>query len=108
MRQAGSDIEMVVPRSTIYSEHPVVLIDRNMSAEKRAVTQAFIDYLWSDEAQKAFVKHYFRSSTNESFNQGKPEFAQIQLPFTVDLFGGWDKAFPDVIQNVFQQQVQKR
>ncbi|HTH51675.1 MAG TPA: sulfate ABC transporter substrate-binding protein [Pyrinomonadaceae bacterium] len=108
MKQAGSEIEMVVPKSTIYSEHPVVLIDRNMSADKRAVTQAFIDYLWSDDAQKAFVKHYFRSATNDAFNQGKPEFAQIELPFTVDMFGGWDKAFPDVIQGIFQQQVQKR
>jgi hypothetical protein len=31
------------------------------------------------------------------------------MPFTVDsMFGGWDKAFPDVIQNVFQQQVQNK
>jgi sulfate/thiosulfate-binding protein len=109
MRQAGAQIDMVVPRSTIYSEHPVVIIDRNMTDAKRAVVKAFIDYLWSDDAQKAFVKYYFRSATNEALNEGKPEFARIEMPFTVDeMFGGWDKAYLDVIQSVFQQQVQKR
>ena len=108
MRQAGAQIDMIVPRSTIYSEHPVVIIDRSMTDAKRPVVQAFIDYLWTDEAQQSFVKHYFRSVTNESFNQGKPEFAQIELPFTVDMFGGWDKAYPDVIEKVFQQQVQNK
>mgnify|MGYP003339357089 CR=1 FL=1 len=108
MRQAGAAVDMVIPRSTIYSEHPVVMIDRNMPDAKRAIVQAFIQYLWSDEAQQAFVKHYFRSSTNESFNDGKPEFATIELPFTVEMFGGWDKAYPDVIQNIFQQQVQNK
>lgn len=109
MKQLGEPIDMVVPKSTIYSEHPVVIIDRNMTDTKRVVVQAFIDYLWSDDAQKAFVKYYFRSVTDQSLNDGKPEFARIDMPFTVDeMFGGWDKAYPDVIQRVFQQQVQKR
>ena len=78
-----------------------------MTDAKRPVVQAFIQYLWSDEAQKAFVKYYLRSSTNEALNN-RPEFAKIELPFTVDMFGGWDKAFPDVIQNIFQNQVQNK
>jgi sulfate transport system substrate-binding protein len=109
MKEAGEPIEMVVPKATIYSEHPVVIIDRNMPDAKRAVVQAFIDYLWTDEAQKAFVKHHFRSVTNEALNADKPDLAKIELPFTVDsMFGGWDKAYPDVIQGVFQQQVQNK
>ena len=84
------------------------MIDRSMTDAKRPVGQAFIQYLWSDEAQKAFVKYYFRSVTNEALNQNKTEFAKIELPFTVEMFGGWEKAFPDVIQNVFQNQVQNK
>jgi sulfate/thiosulfate-binding protein len=109
MKKAGEPIDMVVPKSTIYSEHPVVIIDRNMTDAKRAIAQAFIEYLWSDEAQKAFVKYHFRSVTNDALNQATPEFAKIEMSFTVDeMFGGWDKAYPDVIQDIFQQQVQKR
>jgi sulfate/thiosulfate-binding protein len=108
MKQAGDPIDIVVPKATIYSEHPAVMIDRNMSAEKRSVVEAFVNYLWSDEAQQAFVKYHFRSVTNETFNDANPEFAKIEMPFTVQLFGGWDKAYPDIIQNIFVNQVKSK
>jgi sulfate transport system substrate-binding protein len=106
MKEAGADIDMVIPRSTIFSEHPVVVIDRNVSEAQRPVVDAFVKYLWSDEAQKAFVKNHFRSVTNESFNAANSEFAKIDQPFTVEMFGGWEKAYNDVIQNIFVKQVQ--
>ena len=108
MKEAGSPMDVVIPRSTIFSEHPAVVIDKNISAAKRPVIDAFLQYLWSDEAQQAFVKYHFRSVTNESFNQSNRELSNIELPFTIDYFGGWDKAYPDVIEKVFRDRVQKR
>jgi len=105
MKGSSADIEMVVPKSTIFSEHPAVIIDRNLSATERPAVEAFLNFLWSDEAQKAFVKNHFRSVTNESFNNANKEFAKIDQPFTVEMFGGWEKAFPDVIDKVFMKQV---
>jgi sulfate transport system substrate-binding protein len=105
MKQVGSDIEMVVPKATIFSEHPAVMIDRNLSDEKRPVVDAFLNYLWSDEAQQAFVKYNFRSVTNDSFNLENPGFAKIEMPFGVDLFGGWAKAYPEIIEGIFVNQV---
>ena len=106
MKQNFAAIDIVVPRATIFSEHPVAIIDRNVTAAKRPIVEAFINYLWTDEAQKAFVKNHFRSVTNESFNDENKEFAKIEQPFSVDMFGGWDKAYPDVIEQVFLGQVQ--
>jgi sulfate/thiosulfate-binding protein len=108
MKAAGADIEMVIPKSTIFSEHPVAIIDRNVTADRRPVVEAYIKYLWSPEAQKAFVKYHFRSVTDESLNAANPEFAKIEQPFGVDMFGGWDKAFPDIIERVFRDQVQNK
>ncbi|HKP71490.1 MAG TPA: sulfate ABC transporter substrate-binding protein [Pyrinomonadaceae bacterium] len=108
MKQAKAQVEVVVPESTIFSEHPAVIIDRNVTAEERPVVEAFMQYLWSDEAQRAFVQYHFRSSTNDSFNDANAEFAKIASPFTVEYFGGWNKAYPDVIEKVFRDQVQKR
>ena len=105
---AKIDTEIVVPEATIFSEHPAVVVDRNVSAADRPVIDAFMQYLWSDEAQRAFVKFHFRSSTNDALNQENNELATIQYPFTVDYFGGWDKAYPDVIERVFRDSVQKR
>jgi sulfate/thiosulfate-binding protein len=108
MKQAGAEVEMVIPKATIFSEHPAVMIDRNLSAEKRPLVEAFLNYLWSDEAQQAFVKYHFHSITNDSFNDSNPEFAKIEMPFTVQLFGGWDHAYPDIIEGIFIKQVQNK
>jgi sulfate/thiosulfate transport system substrate-binding protein len=106
MKQAGADIEVIIPKSTIFSEHPAVLIDRNVTAAERPVVEAFLKYLWSDEAQQAFVKYHFRSVTNEALNEAHKEFAKIEQPFTVEMFGGWSKAYPEIIEKVFRDQVQ--
>jgi sulfate transport system substrate-binding protein len=108
MKEANAPIEIVVPQSTIYSEHPAVMIDKNITAAKRAVIDAFMQYLWSDEAQEAFVKFHFYSSTNDGFNQANTEFGHIEIPFTIEYFGGWDKAYPDVIEGIFRDQVQRK
>jgi len=108
MKQAGSAVDLVIPKATIFSEHPAVLVDRNVNAAQKPVVEAFLNYLWSDEAQKAFVKNHFRSVTNETFNSENKELAGIEQPFTVDMFGGWSRAYPDVIQNIFQAKVQYR
>jgi sulfate/thiosulfate-binding protein len=107
MKQANANIEIVVPDATIYSEHPAVVVDRNVTANERPVVDAFMQYLWSDEAQQAFVKYHFRSITNDSFNDANKEFAHINHPFTVADLGGWDRAYPDIIEKVFREQVQK-
>ena len=108
MKEAKAPIEVVTPQSTIFSEHPAVVIDKNVTAAKRAVIDAFMLYLWSDEAQQAFVKYHFYSSTNDSFNQANTAFGHIELPFTIEYFGGWDKAYPEVIEQIFRDQVQKK
>ena len=105
---ANADAEIVIPEATIFSEHPVVVIDRNVSADVRPIVDAFVQYLFTDEAQRAFVKYHFRSSTNDALTQENKELATIKYPFTVDYFGGWDKAYPEVIEGIFRDQVQKR
>jgi sulfate transport system substrate-binding protein len=108
MQQANAPVEVVLPEATIFSEHPAVVIDRNVGAEKRAVVDAFMQFLWSEEAQRAFVQYHFRSVNNEALNDANKEFGQIKLPFTIEYFGGWGKAYPDVIERVWRDQVQKR
>ena len=110
MKQGNSkiDADIVIPEATIFSEHPAVVVDRNVAASDRPIIDAFMQYLWSDEAQRAFVKYHFRSSTNEALNQENKQLATIKYPFTVDYFGGWDKAYPEVIEGVFRDLVQKR
>ena len=101
-------VEIVVPRATIFSEHPAVVVDRNVSTANRPAVEAFIQYLSSEEAQRAFVKYHFRSISFENLNQENKELAQIEMPFTIDYFGGWGKAYPEVIEGIFKNQVQRK
>jgi sulfate transport system substrate-binding protein len=105
---AKVDADIVIPESTILSEHPVVIIDRNVSSSDRPVIDAFVQYLFTEEAQRAFVKFHFRSSMNEALDQENKELATIKYPFTVDYFGGWERAYPEIIESIFRDQVQKR
>ncbi len=98
--------EIIAPKSTIFSEHPVVIIDDVMTPAKRALVELFVNYLWSEAAQKAWVKYYFRAITDEKLNEAEPRFVKIGLPFYVANLGGWERAYPDIIEGVWKKQVQ--
>ncbi|MGH9958463.1 MAG: sulfate ABC transporter substrate-binding protein [Pyrinomonadaceae bacterium] len=108
MKLAGYPVEIVLPQATIFSEHPAVVIDRNIPAAKRPVIDAFMQYLWSEEAQRAFVKYHFRSASDEKLNEENKGLGQIEMSFTIEYFGGWSKAYPEIIESVFRDQVQLR
>jgi len=109
MKAAGTaDVEVIIPKATIFSEHPAVIIDKNVSDAKRPIVEAFLQYLWSEPAQQAFVKYHFRSATNDQMNETNQELSHIEMPFTIDYFGGWDNAYPEVIEKIFRDQVQRR
>jgi len=107
MKQAGAAIEIVVPEATIFSEHPAVVIDRKVTPNERALVNAFMQYLWSNEAQRAFVQYHFRSVMDEALNDASKEFTQIKLPFYVSDLGGWGRAYPEIIERVWRDQVQE-
>ncbi len=107
MKAANAEIDIVIPQATIFSEHPAVIIDRGMSTEKRPMVEAFLNYLWSDEAQRSFVRFNFRSVTNDALSDENKDFAKIEQPFTVEMFGGWPRAYPEIIEKVFRDQIQR-
>lgn len=104
--EKGGEIEIIAPVATIFSEHPVVIIDHGMSPQRYALVELFARYLWSETAQKAWVKSYFRSVTDEKLNEHEPRFAKIAMPFTVATLGGWERAYPEIIEKVWKQRIQ--
>jgi sulfate/thiosulfate-binding protein len=62
----GGDYEIVYPTSTLLIENPVALIDVYVDAHgTREVAQAFIDFLWSPDAQRIFAQNGFRPVNEE-------------------------------------------
>lgn len=98
--------EAVYPRSTILSEHTVTPIDKHIKPHQRELIQAFLDFLWSDEAQMLFVQDGFRS-VKERLNGANPRFGVITDPFLIDDFGGWGEAKRNIIDRIWKDEVLK-
>ncbi len=96
--------DVVYPRSTVLSEHTLVRIDRNISARERDVVDAFAGFLWTEEAQRIFVKYGFRS-VSESLNQANPDFGSIEDPFRIADLGGWKRAKKEIVEAVWKERV---
>jgi len=94
LNQFGKDkFEIVYPSTSILAEPPVALVDKVADRHgTRAVAQAYLEYLYSEEGQDIAAKHYFRPRLASAAAKYEPNFPKIKL-FTVDgVFGGWQKA----------------
>jgi len=100
-------LDVVYPRSTVLSEHTLVMIDRNIAPNERAMVTEFVNFLWSEKAQQVFVKYGFRS-VDDRLNTANSAFGKIQDPFLIDDFGGWPRAKREIIDNLWKNCAIKR
>jgi sulfate/thiosulfate-binding protein len=94
-QEFGKDqFEIVTPPQSILAEPPVSLVDGNVDAKgTRKVAEAYLQYLYSPEAQKLIAQNYLRPASPEYADKDDlARFPKIDL-ITVDgTFGGWTKA----------------
>ncbi|HSM91923.1 MAG TPA: sulfate ABC transporter substrate-binding protein [Anaeromyxobacteraceae bacterium] len=85
--------EIVVPKSSILAEPPVAVVDKVVDRRgTRAVAEAYLKYLYTEEGQEIAAKHHYRPRDPKVAKRHAGEFTQVKL-FTIDeAFGGWDKA----------------
>jgi sulfate transport system substrate-binding protein len=103
-RQAGRDYDYVVPHSTILIENPVAIVDANVDKHgTRAVAEAFLEYLWSHEAQVECTKYGLRPVDDAASTETASQFPQVPDLWKIDYLGGWQKVTTDVFgpQGVF-------
>jgi sulfate/thiosulfate transport system substrate-binding protein len=100
----NQDVEIVIPPATILSEHPIVVVDRNIRAPERPAVDAFVSFLHSEEAQRAFVRHGFRS-VNPKLDVENERFAKIEHAYLVAELGGWERAREEIIERIWKGRV---
>jgi sulfate transport system substrate-binding protein len=93
-KEVGRDrFEVVVPSVSILAEPPVALVDR--IADKRgtrAAAQAYLEFLYTDEAQEIAARHHYRPRSATVAARHVADFPKVAL-FTIDeVFGSWKKA----------------
>lgn len=96
-RQAGQTYEYVIPTSTILIENPVALIDVNVDKHGvRPVAEAFVEFLSSATAQRAYVTYGLRPLDPTVAGESNTMFPPVKDLWKVDFLGGWPKVSKDI------------
>lgn len=91
----GQKYELVIPPSTILIKNPVAIVDQNVSKHKnRDVAEAYLNFLFSPEAQAIFARHGFRPVEPQTRKHFRKQFPKVKDLFTIEYFGGWEKVMP--------------
>lgn len=91
-RQAGQQYDYVIPRSTILIENPVALVDKYADKHGvREVAEAFIRFLSSKEAQRAYAKYGLRPLDTDVAQEVRAQYPPVEDLWKIDFLGGWKK-----------------
>lgn len=94
VKEFGADkFAIVVPSISILAQPTVALVDKVVKKKgTEEVAKAYLEYLYSDEAQDIIGKNYYRPTSEKAKAKYASAFPQVEL-FTIDqAFGGWTKA----------------
>ncbi len=94
LKEFGADkFEIVVPSLSILAQPSVTVVDKVVKKKGTAeVAKAYLEYLYSDEAQELAGKHFYRPTSDAAVAKYADKFPKVEL-FTIDqAFGGWTKA----------------
>jgi sulfate/thiosulfate transport system substrate-binding protein len=98
LKELGEDkFDIVVPSLSIRAEPPVAVVDKVVDEKgTRKVAEAYLNFLYSPEAQNIIAKNFYRPSALESADpKVLARFPEVKLVSIDDpLFGGWAKAQP--------------
>lgn len=84
--------QIVVPSVSILAEPPVTWVDKNVAKHKtEKVTRAYLQYLYTPEAQEIIAKNYYRPRSQDVAARYAAQFPKVNL-FSIAQFGGWRAA----------------
>jgi sulfate/thiosulfate transport system substrate-binding protein len=93
LQETKDQIEIVTPSMSILAEPPVTVVDKVTDRRgTRAAAEAYLQFLYTREAQDLAARHHYRPRDPEVAARYAGSFSQIEL-FTIDeAFGGWQNA----------------
>jgi sulfate/thiosulfate-binding protein len=90
-QQGKTDTSYEVPGVNISIDAPVAVVDKNVDKHgTREVSEAFVKFLFTPEAQREFAKVGFRPANSTVAKEVGSKFPKIAKLYTVGDLGGWD------------------
>lgn len=94
MEEHPDEYEIVTPSVSILAQPSVAVVDENAKAHgTEELAKAYLEYLYSDEAQRLAGENYYRPSNEEILQEFSDQFDLDMNLVTIDDFGGWDEAY---------------
>ncbi|GJI90602.1 sulfate ABC transporter substrate-binding protein [Duganella hordei] len=85
--------DIVAPSVSILAEPPVAVVDK--VADKRGtrkVAEAYLNFLYTDEAQEIIAKNYYRPAVEKEAKKYAGQFPNVKLFKLSEVAGDWTKA----------------
>ena len=94
MEEHPDEYEIVTPSVSILAQPSVAVVDSNAKAHgTKEAAEAYLKYLYSDEAQRLAGENYYRPSNEAILEEFSDQFHLDMNLVTIDDFGGWDEAY---------------
>jgi sulfate/thiosulfate transport system substrate-binding protein len=93
-KDVGADkFEVVVPSVSILAEPPVSVVDKYSDKHgTRAVAEAYLKFLYSDEGQEIAAQHHYRPQSAKVLSKLGEPFPPVARFSVKEVFGGWKSA----------------
>ncbi|SHJ62489.1 sulfate transport system substrate-binding protein [Anaerocolumna jejuensis DSM 15929] len=94
LKEHPDDFEIITPSLSILAQPSVAVVDTNVKKHgTEEVSKAYLEYLYSEEAQRLEGQNYYRPSNPDILKEFSGTFdLNIELVNIDDDFGGWAKA----------------
>ncbi|PKQ12674.1 MAG: sulfate transporter subunit [Alphaproteobacteria bacterium HGW-Alphaproteobacteria-1] len=96
LKELGEDkFDIVVPSVSVLAEPPVALVEGNIKSDaQRKAAEAYLNHLYSPEAQAIALKHFYRAwDVSAAAQEDIERFPEVKR-LGIDHFGGWAKVQP--------------
>ncbi|WP_332740431.1 sulfate ABC transporter substrate-binding protein [Hydrogenophaga sp.] len=92
-KEFGNKVDFVYPSLSILAEPAVTIVDKNVDKKgTRAVAQAYLEFLYTEEAQDIIGKNFYRPTSAKAQAKYARQLPKLTLFKIEDAFGGWEQA----------------
>ena len=91
--ESGGQLELIYPSSSIRAEPHVALVDTNVRRKgTRAAAEAYLRFLYTDEAQEIIARHHYRPSKESILEAHRDQLPSLDLFPITTVAKDWDDA----------------
>ena len=86
-------VEIVAPSVSILAEPPVAVVDKVVDKRgTRKVAEAYLNFLYTDQAQELIAKNYYRPGVEKEAKKYASQFPNVKLFKLSEVAGDWTTA----------------